>query len=103
MNNEILACVKFDYCIIDEAAQIIEPLAVGVLLKAPRFAMFGDYLQLNPMVCARKQEMGQSLFERLVRLHQSAYTLLNKQYRMNADILSLANELMYKGEMASGS
>ena len=54
MNNEILACVDFDYCIIDEAAQIIEPLAIGVLLKAPRFAMFGDHLQLNPIVNARK-------------------------------------------------
>ena len=48
--------------------------------------------------------MGQSLFEKLVKLqHQHGCTRLDRQYRMNADILSLSNEFVYKGEMASGN
>ena len=43
MNNNLLYCMKFDYCIMDEASQISEPLAIGPILFAPYFVMFGDY------------------------------------------------------------
>ena len=43
INNILMKCVKFDYCIMDEASQICEPLAVGPILMAQRFIMIGDY------------------------------------------------------------
>jgi DNA replication ATP-dependent helicase Dna2 len=43
MNNILLSCFKFDYCIMDEASQISEPLAVGPILLAKKFIMIGDY------------------------------------------------------------
>jgi len=43
MNNNLLLCQKFDYCVMDEASQICEPLAVGPCLLAERFVMIGDY------------------------------------------------------------
>lgn len=46
--------------------------------------------------------MGQSLFERLMKLHPDSAARWNKQYRMNTDILSLTNEFMYGGEMKYG-
>ena len=53
MNNNLLLCVnggKFDYCIMDEASQISEPLALGPILLADKFVMIGDFYQLNPLV-----------------------------------------------------
>jgi DNA replication ATP-dependent helicase Dna2 len=43
MNNILLSCVQFDYCIMDEASQISEPLAIGPILFAQKFIMIGDY------------------------------------------------------------
>lgn len=46
MNNNLLLCVnggKFDYCIMDEASQISEPLALGPILLADVFVMIGDF------------------------------------------------------------
>jgi DNA replication ATP-dependent helicase Dna2 len=34
VNNNFLHCLKFDYCIMDEASQISEPLSVGPILLA---------------------------------------------------------------------
>ena len=46
MNNNLLLCVnggKFDYCIMDEASQISEPLALGPILVSDKFVMIGDF------------------------------------------------------------
>jgi DNA replication ATP-dependent helicase Dna2 len=43
MNNNLFLCLKFDYCIMDEASQISEPLAIGPILLAEKFVMIGDY------------------------------------------------------------
>ena len=34
MNNDLMTCLHFDFCIIDEASQISEPLTVGPVLRA---------------------------------------------------------------------
>lgn len=73
MNNNLLLCVKggkFDYCIMDEASQISEPLALGPILLADKFVMIGDFYQLNPLVkspYAEKKGLNISLFERICR------------------------------------
>lgn len=43
MNNSLLLCLKFDYCVMDEASQINEALAIGPILLADKFVMIGDY------------------------------------------------------------
>lgn len=81
MNNNLLQCLKFDFCIMDEASQISEPLAVGPILLAQKFVMIGDYYQLNPLVkssLAEKKGMGLSLFERLCKIHPTSATVLKK-------------------------
>lgn len=70
MNNNLLTCRKFDYCIMDEASQISEPLSVGPILLAEKFIMIGDYYQLNPLVksfLSEKKGLGVSLFEKLCK------------------------------------
>jgi DNA replication ATP-dependent helicase Dna2 len=43
MNNSLLLCLKFEYCVMDEASQINEALAIGPILLADKFVMIGDY------------------------------------------------------------
>ena len=81
MNNNLLLCTEFDYCIMDEASQISEPLAVGPILLAKKFVMIGDYYQLNPLVksvLAEKKGMGLSLFEKLCKTHPDSSSVLKK-------------------------
>lgn len=47
--------------------------------------------------------MGVSLFEKLCKKHPQSATVLKKQYRMNADILELSNEIIYHGVMTHGN
>jgi DNA replication ATP-dependent helicase Dna2 len=109
MNNNLLLCVnggKFDYCIMDEASQISEPLALGPILLADKFVMIGDFYQLNPLVksqYAEKKGLNISLFERICRKHPENVTILKKQYRMSKDILELSNSIVYGGIMSHGN
>ncbi|XP_034727332.1 DNA replication ATP-dependent helicase/nuclease DNA2 isoform X2 [Etheostoma cragini] len=96
---------RFDFCIVDEASQISQPICLGPLLYAKRFVLVGDHQQLPPIVQnqeARSLGMDESLFKRL-ELHSEAVVQLNVQYRMNRQIMSLSNSLMYEGRLECGS
>uniref|UniRef100_A0A8C4ELT8 DNA replication ATP-dependent helicase/nuclease n=1 Tax=Dicentrarchus labrax TaxID=13489 RepID=A0A8C4ELT8_DICLA len=96
---------RFDFCIVDEASQISQPICMGPLFYAKRFVLVGDHQQLPPIVQnqeARSLGMDESLFKRL-ELHSEAVVQLNVQYRMNRQIMSLSNSLMYEGRLECGS
>uniref|UniRef100_UPI0037E76A1C DNA replication ATP-dependent helicase/nuclease DNA2 n=1 Tax=Semicossyphus pulcher TaxID=241346 RepID=UPI0037E76A1C len=96
---------RFDFCIVDEASQISQPICVGPLFYSKRFVLVGDHQQLPPIVQnheARSLGMDESLFKRL-ELHSEAVVQLNVQYRMNRQIMSLSNSLMYEGRLECGS
>ncbi|XP_049421116.1 DNA replication ATP-dependent helicase/nuclease DNA2 [Epinephelus fuscoguttatus] len=96
---------RFDFCIVDEASQISQPICLGPLFYAKRFVLVGDHQQLPPIVQnqeARSLGMDESLFKRL-ELHSEAVVQLNVQYRMNRPIMSLSNSLMYEGRLECGS
>nr|XP_054588156.1 DNA replication ATP-dependent helicase/nuclease DNA2 isoform X2 [Nothobranchius furzeri] len=96
---------RFDFCIVDEASQISQPICLGPLFYARRFVLVGDHQQLPPIVQnheARTLGMDESLFKRL-ELHGDAVVQLNVQYRMNRQIMSLSNSLMYDGRLECGS
>ncbi|XP_054892940.1 DNA replication ATP-dependent helicase/nuclease DNA2 isoform X3 [Poeciliopsis prolifica] len=96
---------RFDFCIVDEASQISQPVCLGPLFYAKRFVLVGDHQQLPPIVQnqeARSLGMDESLFKRL-ELHSEAVVQLNLQYRMNSQIMSLSNSLMYNGRLECGS
>uniref|UniRef100_A0A672N518 DNA replication ATP-dependent helicase/nuclease n=1 Tax=Sinocyclocheilus grahami TaxID=75366 RepID=A0A672N518_SINGR len=95
----------FDFCIVDEASQISQPVCLGPLFYAQRFVLVGDHQQLPPIVQnaeARTLGMDESLFKRLEH-HSDAVVQLNVQYRMNSVIMSPSNALMYEGRLECGS
>lgn len=96
----------FDYCIVDEASQITLPTCLGPLRFADTFVLVGDHNQLPPLVrnpSARKSGLETSLFKRLCEARPAATVYLSYQYRMNADVMSLSNKLVYKGLMKGGT
>jgi len=106
LGHVLLAKRKFDVCIVDEAGQITEPVCVGPLRFAERFVLVGDHYQLRPLVTeprAAERGMDVSLFSRLCEAHPQAVSRLRLQYRMNADIMSISNELIYSMQLRCGS
>lgn len=95
---------SFDMAIVDEAGQLTEPLTLGLILRARRFVLIGDDLQLPPVV--RTAGLASSLFARLKRDAERAgsenLTLLDTQYRMHPQIMSVSNRLFYGGRLRSG-
>ncbi|XP_061420867.1 DNA replication ATP-dependent helicase/nuclease DNA2 isoform X2 [Lethenteron reissneri] len=105
LRHAIFSRRVFDFCIVDEASQIGQPVCLGLLLHASRFVLVGDHHQLPPLVLnprARAMGMDESLFKRL-ECHAEAVVYLNLQYRMNSEIMSLSNVLTYGGLLACGS
>jgi DNA replication ATP-dependent helicase Dna2 len=95
-----------DWTIVDEAGQISQPAVIGALLKTKSFILVGDDYQLPPLVVsgeAQSQGMNISLFKRLSEAHPSSVVSLTAQYRMNQDIMTLCNELIYENRMSCGS
>lgn len=106
----------FDAVFVDEASQLIEPLAVGVLLLGRRGVLIGDEAQLSPVVIARDatsrhlpdtlneplRELGiagldRSLFERLATRIPSV--TLREQYRMATAIADAPSRWFYAGAL----
>nr|XP_057945635.1 DNA replication ATP-dependent helicase/nuclease DNA2 [Doryrhamphus excisus] len=105
IRHPIFSRRRFDICIVDEASQISQPICLGPLFYANRFVLVGDHQQLPPIVQnqeARSLGMDESLFKRL-ECHSEAVVHLNVQYRMNRQIMSLSNCLMYDGRLECGS
>ncbi|GAB4823940.1 hypothetical protein N2152v2_010986 [Parachlorella kessleri] len=104
--HAMLKSKVFDVCILDEAGQITLPASLGPLLKSRSFVLVGDHNQLPPLVANKRAEeggMGVSLFKMLSDAHPEAMVQLPVQYRMAADIMSLANQLFYAGALRCGT
>ena len=68
--------------------------------------LVGDHNQLPPLVknaAARAGGLDVSLFKRLSEAQPNALVYLSQQYRMNEDIMSLSNTLVYEGRLQCGS
>ncbi|KAF7314319.1 DNA replication helicase [Mycena kentingensis (nom. inval.)] len=97
---------KFDYCIVDEASQITLPTCLGPLRFANAFVLVGDHYQLPPLVRSKEAKKGGldvSLFRRLSTAHPQAIINMAHQYRMNEDIMTLSNRLIYKDQLRCGT
>ncbi|XP_014676403.1 PREDICTED: DNA replication ATP-dependent helicase/nuclease DNA2-like isoform X2 [Priapulus caudatus] len=95
---------RFDYCIVDEATQVMQPACLGPLFCADRFVLVGDPRQLPPVIRSKEAKsmgMDESLF---VRLDKPSCTVeLSLQYRMNSEITRIANAITYKGALSCSS
>jgi DNA replication ATP-dependent helicase Dna2 len=89
---------RFDFCIVDEASQVLLPEVMAPLLVSDRFILVGDSMQLPPVVrsfSARKLGFDRSLLDMLGGESSASCLQLTRQYRMNREIMRLANECEY--------
>jgi len=106
INHPIFSQRIFDYCIVDEASQITLPVCLGPIRMARTFILVGDHYQLPPLVQNREAQEGGldiSLFKMLSDTHPESVVNLEHQYRMCADIMLLANTLIYNGRLKCGT
>lgn len=97
---------QFETVIIDEAAQSLEAACWIPILKANRLIMAGDHCQLPPTVkSSTKPNEGlyHTLFEKLVKRFPYTVSLLNVQYRMNAQIMNYPSQVLYDAKLMASS
>ena len=106
INHQVFNERIFDYCIVDEASQITLPVCLGPIRLAKTFVLVGDHYQLPPLVQNREAQEGGldvSLFKLLSERRPEAVVTLRHQYRMNSEIMSISNALVYDGRLVCGS
>lgn len=100
--NQLVRSLSLDCCVMDEAGQIAQPAALGAVLAARTCVLVGDDYQLPPLVVsieAQAKGMNVSLFKRFMKAHPAAVCSLTIQYRMNQEIMSVCNALIYEYRM----
>jgi len=96
---------RFDVLILDEATQVLEPLALPLLLLAERALLAGDPHQLPPLVAGSGPGNGpdaaarRSLFQRWQAAYPAQMVALDTQYRMNDALLSFPARRFYGGAL----
>lgn len=105
--DRILEGKKFDWLVMDEAAQGTEPSSWIPILKAEKLVLAGDHFQLPPTVRspeAERKGLGLSLFERVHQIVPDSFkTLLEIQYRMHEKIMSFSSQEFYGGRVVPDS
>jgi DNA replication ATP-dependent helicase Dna2 len=105
-SNSVLSRRRFDVVVVDESSQITLPVCLGPLFLADKFVLVGDQYQLPPLVRSERAAalgLSDSLFRLLAHRHAAATVRLTHQYRMNDDVMVLANELVYCRQLRCGS
>jgi senataxin len=97
-----LAGMRFQVCVVDEAAQATEPsLLIPLNLGCTHCVLIGDCNQLPATVLSqvnRNSGFDVSLFERLLRARHP-FILLNEQYRMHPLISRFPSLTFYDGRV----
>lgn len=98
--HPLLAKRHFHTCVIDEAAQALEPACWIPITKCSRVILAGDPYQLPPTVKnldAARQGLSTTLIERCLDLLPAHVHLLTIQYRMHQAIMAFSNQYFYGG------
>ncbi len=101
-NHPVLERYKFRTCVMDEAAQALEPAAWIPIIKCSRVVLAGDPFQLPPTVKSQEAAKGglsKTLIERSLELIPDAVHLLDVQYRMHHTIMEFSNQYFYDGAL----
>jgi superfamily I DNA and/or RNA helicase len=101
-NHYTIRNLKFNTVVIDEAGQALEPACWIPILKAQKVILAGDHCQLSPTIKsaeAARNGLSTTLFEKTVKQHPEAVTLLDVQYRMNELIMGYSSKVFYDNKL----
>ena len=100
--HPVLERYRFRTCVIDEAAQALEPATWIPILKSSRVVLAGDPFQLPPTVKsmeAARAGLSKTLIERCLEILPETVHLLDVQYRMHHTIMDFSNQYFYDGAL----
>jgi len=103
-SHPLLEKRRFRTCVIDEAAQALEPACWIPITKCSRVVLAGDPFQLPPTVKnleAARQGLSTTLIERCLETLPEQVNLLTVQYRMHQVIMGFSNQYFYKGALVA--
>lgn len=94
--------IQFDYVLIDEAGQSLEPACWVAAEKGDRLILCGDHQQLPATILSSEAEkvLGKSLLESAAESIQNI-SFLDTQYRMQEEIVGFSNKYFYEGKLNS--
>ena len=104
-NNRYIKDYTFNTCVIDEAAQALEPASWIPICKSNKVIFAGDPFQLPPTIKsseAKKLGLEITLLEKVIQRHDHV-TLLDTQYRMHNTIMGFSNRQFYCNELKAHS
>lgn len=97
----------FDWVIVDEASQAMQPAAWIAFKRAKRIVLAGDPHQLPPVVkseAARARGLEVSILERAMAPKNTPLVhMLTDQYRMEPAIMKLASDAFYGGHLKNAA
>ena len=113
---ELFDLIQFDFIVIDEASQILEPALIGLLSMGIPYVLIGDHKQLPAVVSQPREDtftdemvlhdiglydLSNSYFERIFKIAKDsgwgwAYGILIHQGRMHQDLMSYPNQFFYE-------
>lgn len=119
--EEIFGLLHFEYVLVDEASQILDPQMIHLISRVNRFILIGDHNQLPAVVTQSPEQtkvsdpemnaagifdLRYSLFERLYKnaIKQgwtNAYGLLSRQGRMHQEIMTFPTACFYDGQLST--
>ncbi len=102
--HPVLERMRFRTCVIDEAAQALEPACWIPISKCSRVVLAGDPFQLPPTVKsleAARKGLNTTLIERCLSLLPDRVHLLTVQYRMHQVIMGFSNQYFYGGALVA--
>ncbi|EMY77597.1 AAA domain protein [Leptospira weilii serovar Ranarum str. ICFT] len=102
--RSVLEGRTFDFCVLDESSQGLEPASWIPILKSDRVILAGDHKQLPPTLFSEKNSLECTLFEKAVeRLEGSGRVfLLDTQYRMKDEIAAFPSREFYADQLKAG-
>ncbi|AVQ11822.1 AAA domain protein [Leptospira santarosai] len=102
--RSVLEGKTFDFCVLDESSQALEPASWIPILKSDRVILAGDHKQLPPTLFSDRNSLETTLFEKAAeRLEFSNRVfLLDTQYRMKDEISSFSSVEFYSNRLKSG-
>ncbi|AXR68862.1 AAA domain-containing protein [Leptospira mayottensis] len=102
--RSVLEGRTFDFCVLDESSQGLEPAFWIPILKSDRVILAGDHKQLPPSLFSEKNSLEFTLFEKAAeRLETSGRVfLLDTQYRMKDEISFFPSMEFYSNRLKSG-
>lgn len=104
VDEQFLGEQRFDLCVIDEAAQSIEPSNWIPLRFCRRLVLAGDHQQLPPTIVAPAAVaggLGVSLMERLMATMPDIARQLQVQYRMHRAIMGFSSREFYEDSLVA--